>query len=406
VSTSKRQQHAAYTLAVIENHHARHASQPRGAGDWDNLAQGILPSNVEPLPVADCEVSPGCIVADTWEAARRQRATERGYAYVPPAVRTDSGQESDTDCIRTDAELTRICAIGFKHYPQYQRWLVLHQMSRETGKQGFTFDELSTRCGKLGVKGCDTYTRRVIRKGVGIYWHYDYTTEMIYPVGYVALCKWAVQYAYDLGLHDLYLHGNHPGQRRDMYISVSGAGADFEGAVLAAWYGLHGCPTISRYTLSLLLARDARSIRRMEKRACIRITYNEAQTTDPAAVPLKADGTLRGDVTYNNGVWSSRLPNTYTPRMTRQHHKRGQGRKAACWFKHWLSSNRLPGDHGAVNGNIDGKLNRIARSYCETDRALEASRRRGYDGVLYVATLGRNRGVVWAIDAEYHDISS
>jgi hypothetical protein len=394
--TTRSQQHAAYTLAVIENHHARHASQPRGAGEI-RITDTLL---LNPVSVSDLR-------NDTWEDARRQRANERGYAYVPPAARTDSGQDSDNDCLRTDAELTRMCAIGFKHYPQFQRYLVLHQMSRETGRQGFTFAELVQILHRLGVKGCETYTRRVIRKGIGIYWHYDYTTEMIYPVGYVALCKWAVQYAYDLGLHDLYLHGNHPGQRRDMYISVSGAGADFEGACLAAWYGLHGCPTISRYTLSLLLARDARSFRRMEKRACIRITYNEAQTTDPAAVPLKADGTLRGDVRHEQGVWNFRMPNTYSPRMTRQHHRRGQGRKAACWFKHWLSSNRLPGDHGAGFAETFrelGKLNRIARSYCETNKALQASRRRGYDGVLYVATLGRNRGVVWAVDAEYHDI--
>jgi hypothetical protein len=346
---------------------------------------------------------------DTYEQSRRERAERLGVEYVAPGEVSDSFRDlpSNTDCLRTDSELARICAIGFKHYPQYQRYLVLHQMSRETGKQGFTFDELLTACKRLGVKGCETYTRRVIRKGINTYWHYDHATEIIYPVGYIALCKWAVQYAYDLGLHDLYLYGNHPGQRRDMYVSVSGAGADFEGAVLSAWYGAHGCPTISRHTLSLLLNRDARSIRRMERRACIRITYNEAQTTDPAAVPLKADGTLRGDVIHASGVWSYRLPNTYTPRMTRQHHKRGQGRKANCWFKHWLEQPRLPGEPEANIAKSDmGKLNSVSRNYCETDRTLNASRDRGNVEPLYVATGKQHRGRVWLVDAVYQDIYS
>lgn len=348
------------------------------------------------------------LVRNEWEAARRQRASQRGYAYVAP--RTESGQLSDspiqhdTDCIRTDGELARMCAIGFKHFPQYRLWMILHQMSRDTSKQGFTFAELYTRCIQLGVKGCETYTRRVIRKGIGTYWHYDPRTDTIYPTGYLALCKWAVQYAHDLGLHDLYLYGNHPGQRRDMYISVSGAGADFEGACLAAWYGAHGCPTISRHTLSLLLNRDARSIRRMERRACICITFNEAQTTDPAAVPLKADGSLRGDVRHEAGVWNFRMPNTYQPRMTRQHHRRGQGYKASRWYKHWLSKNRLPDDQGEVNGNIDGKLNMIRRNYCETSDSVKANRKRGCKDTLFVATGRQYKGRVWGVDAEYPDI--
>jgi hypothetical protein len=348
-------------------------------------------------------------VASEWEQARQTRAQRlklpAGYLDIPE---TSSSVQPDTDCLRIDGELARMCGIGFKQYALLQRYLPLHQLSRDTGKQGFTRSEFDAVLLRYGVKGCDYHNTRLLHRGNGFYWRLH--GGMIYPVGYTELVKRAIQHAYDHGLHDLYLYGNHPGQRRDMYISVSGSGADFEGAVLASWYGLHGCPTISRYTLEVLLARDARSIRRMERRACIHITYNEAQTTDPAAVPLKADGTLRGDVTYSNGVWSSRLPNTYTPRMTRQHPRRGQGRKAACWFKHWLSSNRLPGDHGAEEGfiykTLFGKLNRIGRHYCETDRDLNASRKRGNDGVLYVATLGMNRGVVWDVDALNHDICS
>lgn len=380
----------------------------------DGVVCGRLYCNTPSIPDNDSANNANCTqlpdrysVGSEWEQARRKQATERGYAYVPPSdVRTANGQEPDTDCLRTDGELAKMCAIGFKHYPQYQRWLVLHDCSR-SGGQGFTFRELMDTCQRLGVKGCETYTRRVIRKGIGFYWNYDPDTDTIYPVGYLELCKRAIQYAYDLGLHDLYLYGNHPGQRRDMYVSVSGAGADFEGAVLAAWYGAHGCPTISRHTLLILLNRDARSIRRMERRACIRITYNEAQTTDPAAVPLNADGSLRGDVSHANGVWSYRLPNSYTPRMTRQHHRRGQGRKAACWFKHWLENLRLPGDQRAEGHGITmsfGKLNRIVRYYCETDRALNASRKRGNGEVLYVATVGRNKGAIWCVDAQYSDI--
>lgn len=350
------------------------------------------------------------LVAIEWEAARQRNATERGYAYVAPNCTSDREQssrlQSGTSCLRTDGELAKMCAIGFKHYAQYQRWLPLHDLARRTGQQGFTFTELMDTCQRLGIKGCETYTRRVIRKGIGFYWNYDPTTDKIYPTSYTELCKRAIQYAYDLGLHDLYLHGNHPGQRRDMYLSVAGSGADFEASVLAAWYASHGNPTLSRYTLTALLARDVRSIRRMEKRVGIRIIFNEAQTTDPAAVPLKADGTPRGDVRYEQGVWTSRLPNTYvTAHAVRQHPAKGQGRKAACWFKQWLSSDRLPGRPQANVAESDmGKLNSIGRTYCENSKTLKASRKRGHTGVLYQATMGVNKGRVWKVDAVYEDI--
>lgn len=381
--------HPAYQLAVIENHHARAASQRRrdsaGAGEG-GVGDGVR-----------------------WEQSRQERATRLGVSYLPPTAgdaHTDltsyNLSQVDTDCLRCDVELARMCGIGFKQYHLFQRWLTLHELTRQTGRQGFTYNEYEAALLRYGVKGVSTYNRRLLRNGDGFYWRLH--DGMVYPTGYVDLSQRAIQHAHERGLHDLYLYGNHPGQRRDMYISVSGAGADFEGAILAAWYGAHGCPTISRHVLEALLYRDSRSIRRMERRACIRITFNEAQTTDPAAVPLKADGTLRGDVTHESGVWSYRLPNTYAPRMTRQHHRRGQGRKAACWFKHWLENARLPGDQRAVNGNIDGKLNRIVRYYCETDGALKSSRKRGNTGVLYVATVGKHKGVIWTVDAPYSDI--
>ena len=345
------------------------------------------------------------LVRIEWQQARQRNAAARGYAVVPPVSAADVLTQldvSDTDCLRTDGELSRICAIGFKQYHLYQRWLPLHELARQTGKQGFTRAEFDAVLVRYGVKGCDAYNSRLLHRGAGFYWRLH--DGMIYPVGYVQLVENAIQHAYDLGLHDLYLYGNHPGQRRDMYVSVSGAGADFEGAVLAAWYGAHGCPTISRHTLSILLNRDARSIRRMERRACIRITYNEAQTTDPAAVPLKSNGELRGDVSHANGVWSYRLPNSYTPRMTRQHHRRGQGYKASRWYKHWLSKNRLPDDQGEVSSNAHGKLNRIRRNYCETSDSVKASRKRGCKDTLHVATGRQHKGRVWAVDAQYPDI--
>jgi hypothetical protein len=356
--------------------------------------------NGDPRPAAD-----GGGGVATWEAARVERAQRLKLpASYLDSPETSSSIQPDTDCLRIDAELARMCGIGFKQYALLQRYLPLHQLSRDTGKQGFTRAEFDAVLLRYGVKGCDYHNTRLLHRGNGFYWRLH--GGMIYPVGYTELVKRTIQHAYDHGLHDLYLYGNHPGQRRDMYISVSGSGADFEAGILAAWYGLHGCPTISRYTLEVLLARDARSIRRMERRACIHITYNEAQTTDPAAVPLKPDGKLRGDVTYSNGVWSSRMPNTYTPRMTRQHPRRGQGRKAACWFKHWLEQARLPGRPQAKVTNLGdlGKLNSVSRTYCETDRALNASRKRGVVDVLYVATLGRNKGLVWAVDAVNEDI--
>jgi hypothetical protein len=344
-------------------------------------------------------------VVDTlseWEQARRRNASKRGYEYIPTNCMTQSYSPTDTDCLRIDGELARMCGIGFKHAPALQRWVILNDMNRATGQQGYTFADLEARLTELGVKGGTVYNRRIIRKGIGFYWDYDPHTDKIFPTGYVELTQRVLQYAHDLGLHDLYASGNHPGQQRFMYVCVKGSSADFEGACLAAWCAAHNCPTITRFTLRHLFNRDRRSFWKLERRTGIRVIPNEAETTDPAGVPLDSNGYPRGDVRQEGNRWRYRMANTYQPSsLIRQHHRRGQSRRAAYSFKQWFASIELHTDcqgRDTIN-RVPVKLNPTGRTYCKDNKAANLSRKRGNTATLFVRCKpGRGRGVVWTVN--------
>ncbi len=309
--------------------------------------------------------------------------------------RTATGQETD---IRCDVELARI-ALGLKQSPLFRLWIILQQMNRDTGLQGHTRAAFDAALRTYGVKGCDAYTSRLLRRGHGLYWQLH--DGVIYPIGYISLCKRLITRAATFGLHNLYAT-NAPGQMRDMFISVSGAQADFEGAVLNAWYAAKNNPTIARLTLSALFNRSAYTLRQLETRAGIQITYNEVETTDPVNVPLNADGDVRHDVyktrdAYGRLVFHFHLANTYTSTRCKQHYARGQGRKASVLFKRLIESDELPG-MSAAGSNRPGKLNPSRRIYCETENRAERSRRQGNDNVLLIPDRpGQGRAMVWGV---------
>lgn len=342
------------------------------------------------------------------------RRAKRGdtHEYEPRPARpafTGTLLPISENCLKSDGELIRITAIGLKEAPYAQRWVVLQDM-RRPGQQGFTFADLEQKLNSLHVKGCTTYNRRIIRAGIGYYWRYDPRTDKIYPFGYTELCSRILERCAAAGLYDLFLYGNHPGSRRDMYIDVSGSAADFEAHTLAAWYSLHGCPTISRAWLSALLNRDRRSIWRLERIAGIEIVYNEAETTEPAALPLNDKGELRGGIrkttdSIGRTTYYVRMVNTYVPGAIRQHHRRGQGRKAARSFKHWLETVLHSDCEGKVSEIFRHlvKVNKVTRTYCKNEQVTQRSRKRGNTDVLYTLYKpGQWGGMVWQISITHN----
>ena len=341
------------------------------------------------------------VVRIEWQQARQRNAAERGYAVVATVSAADVPTQldvSDTDCLRCDPELARI-AVGVKHAYLFQRWLVLAELNRTTGKQGYTRAEFDTALRQYGVKGCDAYNARLLRRGHGFYWTLH--NDMVYPSSYVSVAKELIKHAARHGLHDLYAT-NAPGSMRPMYIRVSGTAADFEAVTLNAWYAARNNPTISRMAICALFNRSEGTLRQLERRAGIQITTNMVETTDSSAVPLKPDGSLRSDVyrTIENGrtVYHYRLANTYTSTRCKQHCHRGQSRKVSYLFKQWIESDLLASITGQGSRNASGKLNRSGRFYCETEKRAERSRTYGNTNTLVIPHRpGEGRAVIWCV---------
>jgi hypothetical protein len=402
--TRRSQQHAAYTLAVIENHHARHASQPRGAGERGpgDLGPAIFPLKNDNLSRGPEKLVPS--IAADWEAARRQRANERGYAYVPPAERTDRGQGSDTDCtIAADNELARI-AMALKLTVLFRLWLILHQLARLTKRQGFTQDELVQKMHELNVKHEDSNLIRNIHRGHRLFWELDGNTGMIYPAGYVSLALRLVKRAYAFDFWDIFIT-NIAGRSKDMYLDVSGSAADFESTILAGWHASKNNPTISRFVLTHLFNRDVRTMRKLEKRAGIKTVHNVAHTYDPSLVPLDDDGNLRWDVeTYQDRagrtVYAFTMSNTYHAPRVRQHHRWGQNRRARAVINNLMEKFELPSSRRGTGQ--PGKLNTDrTRQYFETGKSARGSFKKFGDQPRHIP-LGADDGntVHWELSLD------
>jgi hypothetical protein len=346
------------------------------------------------------------------QAARLQQQAARGGAGIRP-VELDVCENAASASPRNNPATSIKCCIdfaridmGIKHAPLLQRWLPLHELNRTTGKQGYTHAEFDAALLRYGIKGGRAYTSRLLRKGDGIYW--NLANGIIYPIGFVELSQRILNRAAAMGLHDLFLNGNNPGAHKPMYIDVSGTASDFEAAILASWHHLRGDMPISRYTLSALFNRDRRAMWRLEKIAGIKIIYNEAETTDPADVPLKDNGELRGGIytttdRFKRTVYHIRMANSYHTGAIRQHNRKGQGRRASYSFKLWLETVLHTNREGRGN-DAPVKVNKVTRTYCKDEKGIKASRKRGNTGVMYSRYRpGRGDGVVWTVNIS-HDI--
>lgn len=328
--------------------------------------------------------------ANGYEAARERRALGVGPA--------DVGLNPTSDCpVAICIDMARI-SMGVKQAALFQRWLPLHQLTRDTGKQGFTRAEFDAALLEHGVKGCDAYNARLLRRGHTLYWNLH--NGMIYPCGVIELTRRLIVHAAEHGLHDLFTT-NAPGSMRPMYLNVSGTQADFEASILNGWYAAKNNPMISRLAMCTLFHRSEYTLRQLERRAGIQITTNTAETTDSASVPLKPYGSLRNDVyrTIEKGrtVYHFRLANTYTSTRCKQHFHLGQGRKTTFLFKQWIESDRLPG-LSAADGLTVGKLNRLRRIYCKNENVAQRSRRRGNEnGLLIPDRPGQGGSVIWGV---------
>jgi hypothetical protein len=306
-------------------------------------------------------------------------------------------------CLRCDIELARI-ALGLRQSVLFRLWLILHALASQTGRQGFTRAQLDAALTSYGVSQVAAYTSRLLRRGHNLFWQLDPRTGLIYATGYITLCKRLVEHAAQHKLYDLFMT-NGPGDKRDMYLDVSGTNADFESSILNGWYASKTNPTISREVLQLLFNRDARTLRQLEARAGIQVVENIAETADPANVPLRANGDLRTDVyrTIERGhtIYHYHLPNTYISTLCKQHHARGQSRRAAYSFQLWIDALELSGTSPA-NGLSVGQLKPMTRLYCDNDNVAQQARRRGNDGLLYVPSKPRQGdSIAWGV---YRDI--
>lgn len=363
------------------------------------LSPKLLTATYNIVRVMAARERPPAVTADKLarERARGVPSVAQEFPPLPTTSQVDATCPIDV-CLRADIELSRIC-LGLKLAPQFRYWLILNQLRRDTGHQGFTRQQLTDALTAYGVKNGAAYMTRLLYRGHGLFWNIH--RNMVYPVGYTELARRIVRKAYTAGLHDLYID-NMPGIRRDMYLSVSGAAADFEAQILAGWYAARGNPTISRYTLELLTNRDSRSLRYLERRAGITIQYNEAESLDPVDVPLNEHGEKRSDVYRTidgrgNTVWHWRLPNTYQSTIIRQHDKRGAGRRTASILKQWFETIQLTGNI-AAGANSPGKLNRMKLNYCITDKDAKRRARRCSDTRLLTPDRPHERGgVVWRV---------
>lgn len=307
--------------------------------------------------------------------------------------RTATGHESDTcpveveQGIKFDIETGRI-AFGLKMSPLLQRYLPLHQLARDTQRQGFSRAEFDAALHRHGVKGCDAYNTRLLRRGDGFWWNIDHRTGMIYPVGYISLCNRLIERAYTLGMSNLY-STNGVGLRKEMFINVAGSTADFEGSVLASWYASKSNPIISRAVLTLLFNRTAHTLRSLEARAGVKVVTNIAHTYDPSLVPLNEFGGWRWDVdTYSDysgrTVYTFFMSNTYHAPRIRQHHRWGQLPRAAALIDNLIETFELHLS-GHETGDKPVKLNPDrSLKYFETAKSAQSNCKKYGDSERYV----------------------
>lgn len=334
-------QNAAYTPADGQAARSRNQQQ-RGGGGGAGFAQGILPSNSQPLPSDDSQVRPGGIVS----------------------------------C----PELLRI-AIALHFGLLIRLWLVLVSIARQTNRTGFTRDEIKNVLQQHHVKFSGRNLSRWLRIGLTYgFWTYDTQTGRYYHRGYLSLSEYLVGLCESKGLHALYLT-NFPGQRRPMLINVASDNLrQFEQNVYSAWVASRENLMISRIQLMALWNRTAPAIRQWEGQGGVtpQANYTFTDEVNHPDIPRQADGAWRRDVHRRNfegrDVLSWQLPNRYLAPPTPQHPRKGQLRRVHTSMHRYIRMMKAAGV--CEQGTIPGGLNLNVRRYHASAKGAAQSHKR------------------------------
>lgn len=321
---------------------------------------------------------------------------------IPLTVATVE-QRTQSTTIACDVELARL-AVGLKQAPLFRLWMILLQKVRESNNGHVSRADLPALLKSYGVKFSERNLRRWLKKGQGLYWQVDSRTGRIHHTGYKLLSCRLVSYALEIGLPDL-VSTNRPGQRRYMYIDVSGDHTiDFEANVYASWLASKNDPSIARDTVAALFNRDPRALRQWDKVAGVQPVANWAQyhSNFSNAVPQDTDGNLREDVveyTAKSGTqWRAQMVNTYHTPAIKQHDKRGQSRRVARVVRDLLESIEPAGIYGqgeAESSVSSGGLNPTGRLYFSDHKRARASAKHNGEKPRFIP-LGASRGTtVW-----------
>ncbi len=227
----------------------------------------------------------------TWEAARQQRAHERGYAYV-----------------WADCELGRV-AICRHELSEFRMWSYAHKLANGEGR--ILKSQLMTECDRLGIASKRSTFNGIRARGNRLYWRerggYLYLTS--WKKLSVKLSKWEAKYA------PAHVATNRPGQRR-VLLDLTGSLKLAHATVYNGWIAVKserlGYLDIARETLSALWGRGKSQLRSWERVIGIRAELRYAEHHDITAALVPNYAYLCQD-TDGNEFASWRLPNRFSP---------------------------------------------------------------------------------------------
>jgi hypothetical protein len=328
-----------------------------------------------------------------------ERAGAGGGADVPatPIVsvqRTETGQQTDT-CLRCDPELARI-AVAIHKANQLRVWVVMREMTRQTSHMALKRDKIREALRQHGVTFTDRSFNRWIVAGDKTFWNIDVGANVIYPASPVLVAQRLLKLCADAKLYDLYTT-NHPGQRKDMFIDVSGTNTRaFEQHVYETWMASRNNPSISRWTLSRLWDRHPVSLRLLEDGSQLEILANFAfcDIENSEYVPFDAEGERRRDVHKvkidGRYGWQWQISNTYFAPRIRQNDKRGVSRRVLYTLKRKHPELQATSASDA-DGETVGSLNRSHKMFYSS-RAKALSNAKSYGEMVRYVLLGREDG--------------
>lgn len=241
--------------------------------------------------------------------------------------------------VRVDPEQGRL-AMALKKTGEYLVWAIARHYHGQPGwvERQTLYESLQTA--RVGISR--RHYNRLLKQGEGVFWGLA-SDGRVWLRSYIKVSRHLTRLAREIAPE--LVTTNIPGVR-DVYLKVSGSVGDFKTQVYAGWLTYRQDPKIARDTLCTLFACTKDTLRNWEKRlgSTIEIITNWSQS---AVNPLEDDTivdylpdhayayvTRRGQIRLR---W--RQPNRYKTRNIREHHCKGQSRKArfasavAAWYQ-------------------------------------------------------------------------